>query len=114
MVELDFLIDELLVLRYLQAVEFEVEVKRRDLFAFWLVLDLVQLFKERMGKRLLDCNAVHWVECQHAFDQVDCHRVNVFQQLVKVESLFLWQLYHELLIVFILDARNECVTRGAH
>ena len=58
MVKQDFLIDEVLVFRYLQAVEIEIEVVSGHEITSGLVLRLVEIPHKLMSKSLLDSDTL--------------------------------------------------------
>lgn len=103
MVEHDLLIDQVLVVFFLQTVYLEVKVKYFNKVCCWLVVREVELAHVRMGQSFVNGDPLQWVEGQHPFDQVNRFCIGSFEDCVEVLSLSPGQFLDEL---FVLGKSN--------
>ena len=107
-VKLNFFKDKLLVLRNLQAKQFEVKIKVADRSARRLIVLKMQPLHVRMSQRLINRYPASWVKRKHLLDQIDCVFVGCSEQFVEVLATRAWKLAHKGTIVIILDLVDEC------
>lgn len=114
MVKQDFLIDEVLVFRDLQAVELEIEVVSGHEITSGLVVRLVEIPHKLVSKSLLDSDTLGRVKSQHPLHQINRVWVDILEQGTEVYSFLQRKLTHEFFVIFVLDCGDELLRWRAH
>ena len=110
-VKLNFLKNELLVLRNFQAKQFEVKIKVADRSASRLIILKMQPLHVRMSERLINRYPASRVKRKHLLDQVDCVFIGSSEQFVEVLAACARKLAHKGTIVIILNLVDESRVR---
>lgn len=89
-VQLNFIVDQLLILVGLKTIQLKVKVETRHRLATRLIIRYMQFLHVGVRQSLLDSDTFGWVEGQHLLDKVDRVAVRiVLEKLVEVSSLAL-------------------------
>ena len=71
MVQLGFLVDELLEFSNLQTEKFEIKVKVTNRFTQWFIVLLMEFSHVGMFKSLLNCDSLFWIKFEHFLAKID-------------------------------------------
>ena len=103
-IQLSFLINQLLEFSNLQTEKLEVEVKVADWFTKWLIVLLMEFGHVGMLKGLLDRDSLFRVKLEHFLAEIDCLWVLTHtEKISEVFTSLLRELLHKGFIVSVLN-----------